>query len=413
MRRTRKAQKCRLVPLPTEHNRSEFGVVRRLSKIVRSAAPGPGVQFRKAAYGTKDIRRFLRDVIAVANAEVEGNRYIIVGVEHDGDTAKTVLDVDEREFSGKPAYQSLVAEFVEPPIRIEYQPLMLDEKRVGIFEIFDCRDRPYMMRADHSVRLRRGDAYVRIENTPVKMGRRQLQELFEQKIRGSLPEGAVEIGFNGEIIYKDLRVPTIDLSQMPSAIERGKLRELIDIKKQSRELGSTSGLARLTHVRLFGSDNPYEDRTPTSLLQEQSAAEETYEHDDRHFLFETNAQKIQIIVLNQADIPIENASLSLLMPQHEAFYIANRLPKILHDGKFVDRGPVELADYPSVVLKNDVIHVFCSLGDVPSGVPVPAFERSLRICVGTELRGRKFGIRYVLDGKNLRRPVKGKLRLLF
>jgi len=205
MRRTRKAQKCRLVPLPTEHNRSEFGVVRRLSKIVRSAAPGPGIQFRKAAYGTKDIRRFLRDVIAVANADVEGNRYIIVGVEHDGDTAKTVLDVDEREFSGKPAYQSLVAEFVEPPIRIEYQPLMLDEKRVGIFEIFDCRDRPYMMRADHSVRLRRGDAYVRIENTPVKMGRRQLQELFEQKIRGSLPEGAVEIGFNGEIIYKDLK----------------------------------------------------------------------------------------------------------------------------------------------------------------------------------------------------------------
>jgi len=351
--------------------------------------------------------------MAMANAQVEGNRYIIVGVEDNENTARTVHEVDEKDFSGKPPYQALVAEFVEPPIRIEYQPLMMDGKRVGIFEIFDCQDRPYMMRADHSEQLRRGDAYVRIEHTPVKMGRRQLQEQFEQKFRGSMSDVIVEVGFIGEIIYKDLRVPTVDLSQMPSAIERGKLSQLIDVTRQSRDMGSTSGLARLTHARLFGSDSPYDDRTPTSLLQEQSAAGETFEHEDRHFLFETNAQKIQIVVLNQGDDPIENASLSLLMPQHEAFYVANRLPKILRDGKFVDRSPVELTDYPSVILKDNVVHVSCLLGDIPSGAPVPAFERSLRICVGVELRGRKLGIQYVLHGKNLRRPAKGKLRLLF
>jgi hypothetical protein len=385
----------------------------RLSKIVRSATSGPGFQFRKDAYGTQGIHRFLRDVLAMANAQVEGNRYIIVGVDDNGTTARTAHEVDEKDFSGKPPYQELVAEFIEPPIRIEYQPLMMDGKRVGIFEIFDCQDRPYMMRADHSEHLRRGDAYVRIEDIPVKMGRRQLQELFEVKFRGSMSDDIVEVGFIGEIIYKDLRVPTVDLSQMPSAIERGKLSQLIDVTRQSQDLGSTSGLARLTHARLFGSDNPYEDRTPTSLLQEQSAAGETFEHEDRHFLFETNAQKIQLVVLNQGENPIENASLSLLMPQHEAFYVANRLPKILRDGKFVDRSPVELTDYPSVILKDNVVHVSCSLGDIPSGAPVPAFERSLRICVGTELQGRKFGIQYALHGKNLRRPAKGKLRLLF
>lgn len=385
----------------------------RLLKIVRSAAPGPGVQFRKAAYGTKGIQRFLRDVIAVANAEVDGSRYIIVGVEHGGDTTRTVHDVDEKEFSGKPSYQSLLAEFVEPPIRIEYQPLMLNGKRVGIFEVFNCHDRPYMMRADCSKGLRRGDAYIRVGDTPVKMGRRQLQELFEQNIRDSLSEDVVEVGFAGEIIYKDLKVPTVDLRQMPSAIERGKLSQLIDIRQQSRDLGSTSRLTRMTHARLFGADNPYEDRTPTALLQEKSKAEEKFEQADRHFLFETHAQKIQLVVLNQGDDPIENASLSLTLPQHDAFFVANRLPKILRDGEIVDRSPVELGNYPSVMLKNDSVQVSSSLGDIPSGFPVPVFERSLRICVGTDLQGRKFGIQYALFGKNLRRPVTGKLRLLF
>ena len=385
----------------------------RLSKIAQSTTPGPGVQFRKDTYGANGIHHFLRDVIAVANARVDGSRFIIVGVEHDGNAARTVHAVDEKDFSGKPPYQALVAEFVEPPIRIEYQPLTLDGKRVGVFEIFDCQDRPYMARIDHSEHLRRGDAYVRVKDTPVKMGRRQLQELFEQKFHGSMSEDTVEIGFAGEILYKDLRVPTIDLSKMPSAIERGKLTELIDVTKQSQDLEKTSGLARLTHARLFGSDSPYEDRTPTSLLQEKSAAGETYEHEDRHFLFEINSQKIQLVVLNQGESPIENASLSLLMPQHEAFYVANALPKILRDGKFVDRSPVELTDYPSVILKNNAVHVSCSLGDIPCGSPVPAFERSLRICVGNELKGRKFGIQYALHGKNLRQPAKGKLRLLF
>jgi len=384
----------------------------RLLEMVQSAEPGPGVQYRKATYGTKDIHHFLCDVIAVANAEAEGHRYIIVGVEHDRNTARTIHDVDEHDFSGKPPYQELVAEFVEPPIRIEYQPLMLDGKRIGVFEIFDCQDRPYMMRADHSEHLRRGDAYVRVQDTPVKMGRRQLQDLFEQKFHGSLSEGIVEIGFTGEILYKDLKVPTTDLSQMPSVIQRGKLTELIDIKKQSIEMGS-SGLARLTHARLFGSDNPYEDRTPTSLLRAKSAAGETYEEDDRYFLFDTNAQKIQLVVLNQGDNPIENASLSLIFPQHAAFYLANRLPKIFRDGKFADRSPVELAVYPSVIVKDNAIHVSSSLGSIPCGTPVPAFERSLRICVGKELQGRKFGIQYALYAKNLRRPAQGKLRLLF
>jgi len=413
MPRTLRSQKCRLVPLPTEHNRSEFGVMNRLTKIVSSAAPGTGIQFRKDAYGKQGIHRFLRDVIAVANARVDGSRYIIVGVEHDGHTTKTVHAVDEKDFSGKPPYQELVAEFVEPPIRIEYQSLTLDGKRVGVFEILDCQDRPYMMRTDHSEQLRRGDSYVRVKDTPVKMGRRQLQELFEQKFRDSLSGDIVEVGFAGEIMYKDLRVPTVDLSKMPSAIERGKLTELIDVKRQSQDLERTLGLARLTHARLFGSDSPYEDRTPSSLLQEKSAARETYEQEDRHFLFETNAQKVQMIVLHQGDSPIENATLSLVLPQHDAFYVANRLPDILRDGKFVDRGPVEIGDYPSVIIKNNSIHVSCLLGDIPSGAPVPAFERSLRICVGTELKGRKFGIQYTLHGKNLRQPAQGKLRLLF
>ena len=66
-----------------------------------------------------------------------------------------------------------------------------------------------MMRMDQSEKLRRGDAYVRRQDTIVKMGRRQLQELFERKFHDSVFGGRIEIGFPGEIIHKDLRIPTV------------------------------------------------------------------------------------------------------------------------------------------------------------------------------------------------------------
>ena len=50
----------------------------RLLKIARSATPKSGVQFRTQTYGSEGLRAFLRDVLALANASVDGNRYIVI-----------------------------------------------------------------------------------------------------------------------------------------------------------------------------------------------------------------------------------------------------------------------------------------------------------------------------------------------
>ena len=59
-----------------------------------------------------------------------------------------------------------------------------------------------MMRIDYSEKLRRGDAYMRVNDAAIKMGRRQLSDLFERKFRDSVSAGDIEIGFPGEIIHK-------------------------------------------------------------------------------------------------------------------------------------------------------------------------------------------------------------------
>ncbi len=385
----------------------------RLLKIARSAAPGTGVLLREDAYGAQGIRRFLRDVLALANAEAEGPRYIITGIRYDSKGNKKAMTIDREDFSGKPSYHSLVAEHIEPPLRIKYQPVTVDGKRIGVYEIAGCKDRPYMMRIDYSETLRRGDAYLRKGTSMVKLGRRQLQEMFETKFRESVSHESVEVGFPGEIIHKDVQLPTVDLATMPSAIAAGKLRQMLDTRKKFANTGSTTMMARLTHARLFGSDTPYEHRSADELLQDVADIRKKHELEDQLFLYDENVQKLQLVVYNQGDEPIENATLSLILPNHNSFYVASQLPKLRKDDRWVERGPAERAAYPAVNLKDDSIHVSSTLGEVSTDAPVEVFETPLRLCVGHELKGRKLGIRYSLFGSNLRKPAKGKLRLLF
>ena len=384
-----------------------------LVSIVRSATPSTGTQFRATAYGTAGARDFLRDVLAMANASFEGTRYIIVGADFDKSGHKTITKVDSEDFAGKPSYQALVNEFIEPPVRIRYQPVMFDGNRPGVYEIGDCQDRPYMMRIDYSETLRRGDAFARTKNAAVKMGRRQLQALFEQKFRESVSATTIEIGFPGEIIHKDQKLPTCDLSDLPSLVAGAKLGQLIKVKRKTKFSGSATIVSRLTHARLFGSDSPYEDKTPDELDAEMRQVERQYRNQDEQFLYEKNGEKMQLVVYNQGNEPIRDASLSLVMPNHMAFFVASHLPKLEKNDQYVDRSPEEQSGYPSVTLTDDAIQVSEKLGDIPPGQVVEVFDAPLRLCIGNDLKGRKFGIQYSLFAQNLRAPASGKLRLLF
>ena len=387
--------------------------MKRLARLVQAATPTTAVQFRKHAYGKNGVQSFLRDVLAMANAAVEGSRYIVTGAEFDARGRKRLLGVDREDFSGKPAYQSLANEHIEPPIRIRYQPVTIEGECLGVFEIGDCQDRPYMMRVDFSESLRRGDAYARLNNSAVKLGRRQLQSLFEKKFRDSVSAANIEIGFPGEIIHKDKKLATCSLAQLPSAIASSKLHELIEAKAQVHASAANTMVARLTHARLFGTDSPYEERSTDDIRAEMRQIERRYFNHDQHFLFSENGTDLQLVVLNQGDEDLNDASLTLALPNHNAFYIAGQLPKLPRDNRFVDRTPAEQADYPAVTVRDNAISISVKLGDIPPGEPIDVFKTPLRLCVGSGLKGRRIGIQYSLFAQNLRSAATGKLRLLF
>jgi hypothetical protein len=172
-------------------------------------------------------------------------------------------------------------------------------------------------------------------------------------------------------------------------------------------------VARLTHARLFGTDSPYEERSTEEIMDEMKQLERRFQHHDNHFLFENNATLVQLVLLNQGNEALRDPSLTLVLPNHNAFHVATGLPRIPRDDKFIERTPNEQAGYPAVSLHDNSVNVSVKLDDIEPGEPTEAFDLPLRICVGNELKGRRIGIQYSLFAQNLRTPATGKLRLLF
>ncbi len=397
----------------TEEERSFLVFMNRTAHIVQSATPSDAVQFRKRAYGKGGIRDFLRDVLAMANVSADGHRYIVVGMDFDAEGKKRVHGVKRDDFGGKPAYAELVSDHIEPAVHVHYERVTHGDKQVGVFEIGDCDDRPYMMRVDHSETLRRGDAYLRVNDEAVKMGRRQLLTLFEQQFQESVSPASIEVGFPGEIIHKKLKVPPCNFDKLPSAVAAAKLQELIDVKNQVHTSLVSTIVARLTHARLFGSDSPYEQRSVEELMAELQHLKSQYREHDDHFLFEQKATRLQLVVYNQGGEALRDVKYALLLPVHDELCIADQLPKLQRDGSFAERAPRERSEYPTVTQRESAIRVAGSLDEIPAGEPVELLRSPLRICVGTALKGRRVGIQYQLNAANLRTPAKGTLRLLF
>ena len=379
--------------------------------MVRSAAPSEAVHFRACPYGKRGIREFLIDVLALANVNTEGPRYILIGADVDETGRKTIRAVDDRDFSGDPDYQALVADYIEPCLRLRYHRLTVGETQLGVYEIGDTPERPYMMRMDYCETLRRGDAYMRINLDAVKVGRRLLQAMFEEHFRDSISPAQIEIGFPGDIIFKECRVPTCDFALLPSALAASRLREMMEVKKAGEIAGPNTAVERLSYARLFGPDAPYENHGVDSIRGRIEKVDVDYAREDERFLFEDHSCELQLIAYNQGEATLRNAGFSVALPRHPDIRVAESLNGQPIGDASSKPSPALQSGYPQVRQDDKCIKISARIGDIGPGEVREVFAVPPRLCFGTELSGRKIGINFTLTASNLRQPANGRLNL--
>jgi len=389
--------------------------------LIKYENENTSLDFKAIQYKKSQHEDLIKDIMSMANADVENDRYIIIGVNHESSGDREIFNIKKGDFIDSAIYQQIIRENIEPEIKIDYSPYKYKGKLLGIFKISGCSDKPYTMKKDFG-ELKKGDRFIRKGTHISRMIRRDLDAIIEKKIKKDRFDGKIQLSFSGYISSQEIELAAISEIKLPSQRAAEKIKgiikekQLVKIKTQDADFTKISSIFELQKRLIENpfrvanplSPIPYEQRTLEELQENLKEIDQTYHDDDYYELFELNSHKINISILNEGHKYIEDASIQLQIKKMQGLFIAD---KVYEKPKFVIVPSYESANYPEVDHTKSSIVIYQAIGDVKHHLPINAFKVPIRIVFLDQLTGKVIEIKCKIFGKNLIEPLTETLKI--
>jgi hypothetical protein len=377
-----------------------------------SALDFKAVQYRKDAH--EDL---LTDVMAMANADVEGDRHIVVGVKHRADGTREFLGVAPAEFVDPAIYQQLVRANIEPHVNLDYFGVDLEGVRVGVFKISGCTEQPYMMKKDFG-KLKAGDAFVRRGGQQARLTRPDLDRMVARRARGGPKDEDLTVSFSEEGVVTDLTLTALRDVELASDRAKKEIEAILQEREERRgNPGRPSfahGLESLSVVGSLFGGTPYHVRTDEELRDNLAHIKKTYKEDDLYEMFDKHAFGLNVYVEHAGTQYVEDATFELYIPKTAGLWVADRVYSK------PDHGPLGRSTYllsalrtgyPDVAKKANSIIVSDHHASIKHQRITKVFTEPLRIAAFKDLAGQTLQLEFLIHGKNLGAPYRRDLRL--
>ena len=344
----------------------------QLEDLVRHETAHSGLAFCELAPGTSVRNELVQQILGLANAEVDGTRYLVLGVrDRLGGRREIVGITKERLAEAKEFLRKLVTSAVEPKLKLAMKVIHIEAVMVGLVSIESCVERPYMLKANLSDSLHAGRGWIRRGAKLQPLARADLLNMLTARDEGQEPL-VVRIGFPGKVIQAELSLDALPLDELPSELAAARVRKMLEARQDSRDLfGRTdTRIDRLLHAQQFGSQLAYESHSDQSLRTQLDSIVDQYGPADDHYKFELRAHQVQVVIYNDSDTVLEDAVVSLKIPRLEGIGVADKLYAL---------GEHSPSDYPVIETVKRSIRLRSEVGEVPPRVTVPAFLEPPRL----------------------------------
>ena len=380
--------------------------LQRLERMVLAGDSHPALITRPHIYDASNPGELVRDVAALANLRVRGQRFIVFGVTQSLGSAAQLSSLSETDHAMGLKFERLAAKCIEPPLRLRYLRWRAQANSLGVLIVDDCKDAPYLVRKDVLPITHAGDAWIRRRNLCVRMRRSDLDKRYAEKYAGPLFDGKVRVQFSGDPPSEVIRLIATRATHLPSQIASNQIEALVASRKLAMNAASSqlTYIGRLSQARIMGCDTPYADKGLATLKLELATVAETFRAADEHHRFEQNAQSVNLELLLEGDCEIESASLVLHIPANVGITIPSsaNTPRI----------PGRQNGAPQVEVSREVIRISEHYDRLQPRQTITAFRQPLRVVVDIAAAGHKIPVHYRLQGNNLRYPVSGKLFII-
>ena len=358
-----------------------------------------------AADGRED--HLIRQVMALANADLAENRCLVFGVEHGVGGTVAVVGLSDEDLARLETQRQACLDTIEPALDLALVTEQVSGQTVAALMIGNCSNPPYVAGEGAAAPLRAGECWLFDAQGLRPASRADLDGMYATRRHRRQPLAIVGIGEDPSCDFLEVKVP--DAPNPPSRAATLKLQSAITAKKAAAAIigRDDTGMARLAHARIFGADMPFRKRGLDTLVRALRAVPDDYLEADLHYRFEERAVQLNFSIRNCSAQALQGASLEFKLPVLKGLAVATRL--------YPGPGDVALDDplYPEVHTGPDCIRVRYAMGEVAAGITAAVFATPLRLAVDRMLIGQKIAIYYSLAADGLEVPLRGRLRLRF
>ncbi len=364
-----------------------------------------------------DQEELVKEVIGLANADVDGPRNILFGINAGAIEGGGIVGIAESAMADLKKFHRPLSALIEPVLHLAFIYDRINGKLVGTLEIDGCDDGPYVVGQDFSENLSRGQSWIREgwelrEVDPTDLAQARTRKAAKQPTKAA-EKPVITVGFNDDLDCKLLEMPVPDTSDPQFAQDKRKVKQRLNLKKAIKDTISTVN-AQILHLGRAPEHDPvvesdeYDTDTQTDLFMETGIL---FDNAENHYYLEEKALKLNLTVCNKGTEGIEGVSIELGFPQLPDFNVADQL----YISPFDKRPSYEVKNlgYPKVEHRDGAILVRSSLGALAPDRPEPAFKSALRLAVGPRMMGRKVAIQYKLRGQSEQSLGKGRLKIKF
>lgn len=427
--------------------------------LIRYAVEYEAVEFKLTAYTREKHDELLRDVLAMANAPTDEERYIICGLKVKPDGERIVRGVERREIVDAATYQNLVHDNITPAIPLDYFAHEIDGRLFAVLRIGPCTEQPYAMRKKFDATrgpdtppageggegeptrarrkermpLEQGHMWIRKGTRKAPIEREDLERIYRRRYEAQRFSGMIRIGFDALGEPKRLALPSAGEVILPSDRKAARIREILaDREAENARLdllapGLRKTLASLPQPYLGGGRRSLDERDSGELRGLLKTVKKRHELHDEYELYELWSHHLNFAIRNEGTEHVQAARFEVEFPPLEGVLIADEplWPPVAQFGSVglgeygvtgYTRAPmlrgINQRHYPDVQVRDDgSVVVSDELEDVRHQFRTVAFAIPLRVVLGTGAIGAAIPIRCTLHGRNLTAPVTETLML--
>jgi hypothetical protein len=376
------------------------------------------LDFKKEEYKKEIFVSLLKDVLSMANSHIKQDRYIIIGLKPKSTEDRGITGI-EGELTDSSIYQQLIFENIEPEISIDYFSYIFENKQLGVFKIYNCTNRPYLMKKYYGTgnyKLLKGEGFIRKGSHQTRLTRADYDKIIIEKTDEKYFTGEIDINFIADKEKNQIELISFEDIKRPSQIQKEKIQKILEKRKDVEEHNKKMGFPNIEpfshsmdilHAAMTNSGVPYESRSTDELKKNLEKIEETYLEHDLYEVFEKNSHKCNISIFNHGNKYIEEASVILKVPKIDELMVV----KEIYRDPTNSIGIVGGFNYPEVIEDDDYFIVKDNIGDVKHQLEQEAFSIPIRIFASQKISLDTLKFKFELYAKNIKTNIRKDLEI--